>query len=216
MVATGAADAMVTGLTRSFSASYEEIRRVVGPKPGDRVFGLTILLARGRTVFIADTTVHERPTPVELADIASQAATKARQLGHEPRVALLSFSNFGNPPREQAQRMRDAVGMLDARSQDFEYDGEMSADVALDHELMRQFYPFCRLSGPANVLIMPDLHSANISAKLLQKLGGGTAVGPLLIGLSKPIHIVQMGATVSDIVHMAALAADDSIGAIRT
>jgi malate dehydrogenase (oxaloacetate-decarboxylating)(NADP+) len=215
MVATGAADAMVTGLTRSFSASYEEIRRVIGPKPGDRVFGLTILLSRGRTVFIADTTVHERPTPVELADIAAQAAQKARQLGHEPRVALLSFSNFGNPPREQAQRVRDAVGMLDARSQDFEYDGEMSADVALDHELRRQFYPFCRLSGAANVLIMPELHSANISAKLLQKLGGGTAVGPLLIGLSKPIHIVQMGATVSDIVHMAALAADDAIGSIR-
>ena len=215
MVAVGAADAMVTGLTRSFAASFEEVRRVLGPRPGDRVFGLTILLARGRTVFIADTTVHEQPTAVELADIAVQAAAKARQLGHEPRVAMLSFSNFGNPPRDEGRRMRDAVSMLDSRSRDFEYDGEMTADVALDHALMRQFYPFCRLSGPANVLVMPDLHSANISAKLLQKLGGGTAIGPLLIGLSKPVHIVQMGATVSDVVHMAALAADDAIEAQR-
>ena len=173
------------------------------------------MIARGRTVFIADTTVHERPTPVELADIAVQAAAKARQLGHEPRVALLSFSNFGNPKREQAERMREAVGMLDTRSHDFEYDGEMSADVALDATLMRQLYPFSRLSGPANVLVMPELHSANISAKLLQKLGGGTVVGPLLIGLSKPVHIVPMGATVSDMVNMAALAADDAIEAAR-
>ncbi|MHB1216981.1 MAG: NADP-dependent malic enzyme [Alphaproteobacteria bacterium] len=215
MVATGDADAMVTGLTRSFAASYEEVRRVIGSKPGNRVFGLTIMIARGRTVFIADTTVHERPTPVELADIAVQAAAKARQLGHEPRVALLSFSNFGNPKREQAERMREAVGMLDTRSHDFEYDGEMSADVALDATLMRQLYPFTRLSGPANVLVMPELHSANISAKLLQKLGGGTVVGPLLIGLSKPVHIVPMGATVSDMVNMAALAADDAIEAAR-
>ena len=215
MVATGDADAMVTGLTRSFAASYEEVRRVIGAKPGNRVFGLTIMIARGRTVFIADTTVHDRPTPVELADIAAQAAAKARQLGHEPRVALLSFSNFGNPTREQAERVREAVSMLDTRSHDFEYDGEMSADVALDATLMRQLYPFCRLSGPANVLIMPELHSANISAKLLQKLGGGTVVGPLLIGLSKPVHIVQMGATVSDMVNMAALAADDAIEAAR-
>ena len=216
MVALGAADAMVTGLTRSFSASYEEVRRVIDPRAGDRVFGLTILLARGRTVFIADTTVHEQPTAVELGDIAAQAAAKARQLGHEPRVALLSFSNFGNPPRAEGRRARDAVAMLDGRSRDFEYDGEMTADVALDHGLMRQFYPFCRLSGPANVLIMPELHSANISAKLLQKLGGGTVIGPLLIGLSKPVHIVQMGATVSDMVHMAALAADDAIEAADT
>ncbi|MGH6954610.1 MAG: NADP-dependent malic enzyme [Alphaproteobacteria bacterium] len=207
MVALGDVDALVTGLTRSFAVSYEEIRRVLVPKPGDRVFGLTIMIARGRTVFMADTTVHERPTAVELADITVQAARQARGLGHEPRAALLSFTNFGNPPAEQAERVREAVAMLDSRPVDFEYDGEMTADVALDHDLMRSLYPFCRLSGPANVLIMPALHSANISAKLLQKLGGGTVIGPLLIGLSKPAHIVQMGATVSDIVHMAALAA---------
>ena len=210
MVAQADADAMVTGLTRDFAVPYEGIRRVLDPKPGDRVFGLTIVLARGRTVFIADTTVHEQPTPVELADIAVQSAAKARQMGHEPRVALLSFSNFGNPMRERAQRVRDAVAMLDTRRLDFEYDGEMSADVALDADLL-ELYPFCRLSGPANVLIMPALHSANISAKLLQKLGGGTVIGPLLIGLSKPAQIVQMGATVSEVVNLAALAAHDAI-----
>ena len=210
MVAQADADAMVTGLTRDFAVPYEGIRRVLDPKPGNRVFGLTIVVARGRTVFIADTTVHEQPTPVELADIAVQSAAKARQMGHEPRVALLSFSNFGNPMRERAQRVRDAVAMLDTRRLDFEYDGEMSADVALDAELL-ELYPFCRLSGPANVLIMPALHSANISAKLLQKLGGGTVIGPLLIGLSKPAQISHMGATVSEVVNLAALAAHDAI-----
>ena len=211
MVALGDADAMVTGLTRTFAASYERIRRVIDLRPGECAFGLTLMLARGRTVFIADTTVHERPTPIELAEIAIQTAARARQLGHEPRVALLSFSNFGNPLRETAARVREAVSILDGMALDFEYDGEMSADVALDYELKSQLYPFCRLSGPANVLIMPALHSANISAKLLQKLGGGTVIGPILMGLCQPAHIVQMGATVSDIVNMAAIAAHDAI-----
>ena len=207
MVAQADADAMVTGLTRDFAVPYEGIRRVLDPKPGDRVFGLTIVLARGRTVFIADTTVHEQPTPVELADIAVQSAAKARQMGHEPRVALLSFSNFGNPMRERAQRVRDAVAMLDTRRLDFEYDGEMSADVALDSDLQKLF-PFCRLSGPANILVMPGLHAANIASKLVQKLGGGTVIGPLLMGLEKPVQIVQLGATVSDVLNLAAFAAD--------
>ncbi len=174
---------------------------------GNRVFGLTMLLTRGKTVFIADTTVHELPTPEELADIAVQTAAKARQMGQEPRVALLSFSNFGNPMREKAQRVRDAVTVLDQRQVEFEYDGEMGADVALDHALMRKLYPFCRLSGAANVLIMPALHTANVSAKLLSQLGGGTVIGPLLIGLTQSAQIVELGATVSDLVNMAALAA---------
>ncbi len=210
MVAMGDADAMVTGLTRRFSVAYEEVRRALDQKAGDRVFGLTIVVARDRTVFIADTTVHEEPTAVELADIAVQAAAKARQLGHEPRVAFLSFSNFGNPQSEKAERIRDAVSMLDSRTVEFEYDGDMSADVALDPALLA-LYPFCRLSGPANVLIMPELHSANIAAKLLQKMGGGTAIGPILLGLSKPAQIVQMGSTVSDVVNLAAFAAYDAI-----
>jgi malate dehydrogenase (oxaloacetate-decarboxylating)(NADP+) len=211
MVACGDADALVTGTTRSYAGAYDDISRVIEAKPERRVFGLTMLLSRGKTVFIADTTVHELPSPEELADIAVQTAEKARQMGHEPRVALLSFSNFGNPMREKAQRVRDAVAVLDGRRVDFEYDGEMAADVALDHALMRELYPFCRLTGPANILIMPALHTANVSAKLLSKLGGGTVIGPLLIGLTKPVQIVELGATVSDLVNMAALAAHDAL-----
>ncbi|ACJ00622.1 NADP-dependent malic enzyme [Rhodospirillum centenum] len=211
MVALGAADALVTGLTRSFAVSFEDIARVVDPQPDHVVFGLSVLASRARTVFIADTTVHEQPRAEELADIAIQSARTARQMGHEPRVAFLSFSNFGQPMHQRAQHVRDAVALLDGRSVDFEYDGEMSADVALDFELMSRLYPFCRLSGPANVLIMPGLHAANIGAKMLQKMGGGTLVGPLLIGLDRPVQIVQMGATANDMVTAAVLAAHDAL-----
>jgi len=210
MVHAGDADAMVTGLTRSYYHTFDEITRVIDPRPGELVFGLTIMVARGRTVFIADTTVNEVPAPKQLADIAVQTAAKARQMGHEPRVALLSYSNFGNPPAQHAQRMRDAVAELDQRHVDFEYDGEMAADVALDDEL-RRLYPFCRLSGPANILIMPGLYASNIASKLLQKLGGGTVIGPLLIGLDKPVQITAMDATVTDIVNSAVLACHDAV-----
>ena len=211
MVALGDADAMVTGLTRSYSVAYDEITRVLDAKEGELVFGLTIVLAREKTVFIADTTVIEVPSSEELADIAVLAAEKARQMGHEPRVALLSFSNFGNPLRDRGKRIRQAVDILDRRKVDFEYDGEMSPDVALNPELMARYYPFCRLSGAANVLIMPALDPANIASTLLQEIGGGTVIGPLLIGLDKPAQIAQMGATVSDIVNLAALAAHDAL-----
>ena len=211
MVAMGDADAMVTGTTRSYAASFEEITRVLDAKPGKRLLGLMMMIARGRTVFVADTTIHELPTPEELADIAEQAAETARQMGAVPRVALLSFSNFGNPLREKAQRVREAVEVLNHRDVDFEYDGEMSADVALDFDLMRKSYPFCRLTGPANVLVMPALHTANVASKLLQQLGGGTVIGPILLGLEKPAQIVEMAATVSDIVNLAALAAYEAI-----
>jgi malate dehydrogenase (oxaloacetate-decarboxylating)(NADP+) len=211
MVACGDADAMVTGLTRNSFDVLEEISHVISVKPGSVLFGLTVLLARERTVLLADTLVHEVPSSAQLADIAIQAAAKARELGLEPRVALLSYSNFGNPMGKDGQRVRDAVGLLDQRNVGFEYDGEMSADVALDDKLMRQLYPFCRLRGPANVLIMPELHSANITAKLLPPLGGGTVVGPLLLGLSQPVQIANMGATVSDLVNLAALSAHDAI-----
>ena len=210
MVALGDADAMVTGMTRSSFVAYSEIRRVIDAKPNERVIGLTMMLARERTVFIADTMVHEVPTTAEFADIAIQAAKAARQLGHEPRVAFVSFSNFGDPLREKGKRVREAVEHLDTMKVDFEYDGEMSVDVALNPEL-RTLYPFCRLSAPANVLIMPALDPAIISAKLLQELGGGTVVGPLLIGLSKPAQIVPMGSNVTELVNVAALAAYDAI-----
>ena len=207
MVANGEADAMVTGLTRSFGVAYDDIRRVIDPLPKQRVFGMSIMVMRGRSIFIADTSVHELPTAEQLADIAMQAAAEARAMGHEPRVALLSYSNFGNPWHPAAQRIRDAVQLLDLREPDFEYDGEMQANVALNYPLMKDLYPVSRLTGSANVLVMPGLHSANITAKLMQQAGGGTVIGPILIGLSKPAQVVQLGATVNDLVTAAALAA---------
>jgi malate dehydrogenase (oxaloacetate-decarboxylating)(NADP+) len=213
MVACGDADAMVTGATRSYSVSLEDVSQAIEAKPGSRAFGLTMLLTQGKTVFISDTTVHELPSAEELADIAVQTAATARLMGQEPRVALLSFSNFGNPMRARAERVREAVAILDGRHVDFEYDGEMGADIALNHALMRQLYPFCRLSAAANVLIMPALHTANVSAKLLTQLGGGTVIGPLLLGLTHSVQIVELGANVSDIVTMAALAAHGALTA---
>ena len=139
------------------------MRQVIDAKPASPVFGLTMLLARERTVLLADTLVHENPTAAELAEIAVAAAAKAHEFGIEPRVALLSYSNFGNPPGPHGERVREAVTLLDRRGAGFEYDGEMSADVAVDHRLMRQLYPFCRLTGPANILIMPELQPAPTS-----------------------------------------------------
>jgi malate dehydrogenase (oxaloacetate-decarboxylating)(NADP+) len=212
MVQCGDADAMVTGLTRNPHHSLDQITMVLDPKPDKVLFGLTVMLSRGRTIFIADSMVNEIPSAIQLAEICVETARKVRQLGHVPRVALLSFSNFGNPPTSRAALEHGAINILDERKVDFEYDGEMAADVALDFELMRAHYPFCRLSGQANVLVMPGLFSANISSKLLQKLGGGTVIGPVLVGLSKPVQIVPMNATVSDIVNLALISAFDSIG----
>jgi malate dehydrogenase (oxaloacetate-decarboxylating)(NADP+) len=206
MVALGDADAMVTGVTRNFSLALSDIRHCIDDKPGHRVMGISLVLARGRTVLVADTAVTEMPEPEELADIAVEAAGVARKLGYEPRLALLAFSNFGHPPGERSARVQEAVRILDRRRVDFEYDGEMAADVALNRALAAA-YPFSRLTGPANVLIMPTFHSAAISTKMLQELGGATVIGPLLVGLDMPVQIVQLNATDSDLVNMAALAA---------
>ncbi len=211
MVALGEADGMVTGATRAFSVAFQEVSRVIDPLPDARLMGVMLVVTRDRSVFIADTRVHEVPDAETLADIAEQTAAYARQFGHEPRVALLSFSSFGQPQRPQMQRVREAVEILDSRNVDFEFDGEMQADIALNYRLLKELYPFCRLSGPANVLIMPALHSAIISAKLLQELGGGTVIGPILLGLSKPVQIVQMGATANDIVNAATFAAHEAV-----
>ncbi|MCB1971770.1 MAG: NADP-dependent malic enzyme [Geminicoccaceae bacterium] len=209
MVAHGHADAMITGLTRRFNTVVKDIRLVVDAMPDQRMFGITIIVARGRTVFIADTTVHELPTPEEQADIAVQTAAFAKSMGFVPRVAFLSFATFGNPRISKAARVRDAVAEMDRRKVDFEYDGEMAADVALDPELMA-LYPFCRLTGPANVLVMPALHTAHVASKLLRQLGGGTVIGPVLTGLEKPVQIISMNATVSDILNLGAIAAHDA------
>jgi malate dehydrogenase (oxaloacetate-decarboxylating)(NADP+) len=206
MVAHDDADAMVTGVTRNFSVALQDVQRCIDPKPGHRVMGLSLVLTRGRTVLVADTAVTEMPRGPDLAEIAVEAAGVARRLGYEPRIAMLAFSTFGYPPGERAEFVKDAVQILDRRRVDFEYDGDMAADVALNPELMAA-YPFCRLSGPANVLIMPAFHSASISTKLLQELGGATVIGPLLVGLDKPVQIVQLSAKDTQLVNMAALAA---------
>src|SRR6266540_2229992 len=206
MVALGDADAMVTGVTRNFSVALADIRRCIDPKPGHRVMGVSLILARGSTVLVADTAVTEMPNAEILADIAVEAAGVARRFGYEPRIALLAFSTFGHPPGERSAHVQGAVRILDQRRVDFEYDGDMAADVALNMEL-REAYPFCRLSGPANVLIMPAFHSASISTKLLQELGGATVIGPLLVGLDRPVQIVQLGTKDSQLANMAALAA---------
>ena len=211
MVALGHADAMVTGATRNWSTAYENVRRVLDAKPGHAVIGVSLILSRGRAVLVADTSVHDMPTAPELADIAEAAARVSRRLGNEPRVAMLAYSTFGHPRGERSERVREAVELLDERGVDFEYDGEMGADVALNKEAMR-LYPFCRLTDTANVLIMPAFHSASISTKMLQEIGGATVIGPLLVGLAHPVQIVSLGAKDSDIVNMAALAAYDING----
>jgi malate dehydrogenase (oxaloacetate-decarboxylating)(NADP+) len=207
MVATGDADAMVTGLTRSASVCLDDIGHAIDTAEGAISFGLTLMLGeQGRSIFIADTLIHERPNPRQLADIVVGAAAAARQLGHEPRVALLSHSTFGNPMHATGNAMREAVALLDTMGVDFEYDGEMSPDVALD-EGYRKLYPFCRLTGPANILVMPGLHSSHITSRLAPRLGGGGTIGPLIIGLSHAVQLLPMDASVSQIVDIATIAA---------
>ena len=206
MVSTGDADALITGVTRSYSVALGDVRRVIDDAPGKRAMGMSMVVARGRTVLVADTNVHDMPTAQELADIAIESADVARRLGYEPRVALLAYSTFGHPMGERSERVREAVEILDQQQRDFEYDGEMSADVALNREAM-SMYPFCRLTEPANVLVMPAIHSASISTKMLSELGGASIIGPLLVGLEKSVQIAPMGAAVSDLVNLAAIAA---------
>ena len=208
MVAMGHADGMVTGVTRTFDQSLADILRVIDPAPGGRVMGMSVLLAKGRTIFLADTSVTELPTACDLAEIAVEAAGAVRRLGYTPRLAFMSYSTFGNPQGERGQKVREAVAILDQRGVDFEYEGEMPPDLALNPDL-RTNYPFMRLTGPANVLVMPAVHSAAISTKLVQELGGASVVGPLLLGLSKPIQIAPLSGSVSQILTMATFAAYD-------
>ncbi len=211
MVATGDADAMVTGLTRSNAVCLEDIGQAIDTAAGEISFGITLMLGeQGRAIFITDTLIHGRPNPQQLADIATGAAAAARMFGQEPRVAMLSYSTFGNRMDDTAAAMREAVSLLDARGVDFEYDGDMSPDVALDADF-RALYPFCRLTGPANVLVMPGLHSAHITSRLAPRLGGGGTVGPLILGLSHPAQLLPMDASVSQIVDIATIAAYQSV-----
>ncbi len=212
MVVHGHADAMVSGATRNFTTVYQDIRRVMDAKPGRHVIGVSLVLSRGRAVLIADTSIHDMPTSEQIANIAEEAARAARKLGMEPRVAMLAYSTFGQPRGERSETVRHAVELLDGRGVDFEYDGEMAADVALSRDLMK-LYPFCRLTDAANVLVMPAFHAASISTKMLRELGSGvTVIGPLLVGLDYPVQICTLGAQDTDIVNKAVLAAYNMTG----
>jgi malate dehydrogenase (oxaloacetate-decarboxylating)(NADP+) len=207
LMALGEADVMISGVTRPYAQTLRQLRRVLDPKPGCTPFGIHILVGKTHTVFMADTTVTERPTAEQLAAIASQTAAVARRMGHEPRVAFLSYSTFGNPVGTFLENVRGAVRILNERKDvDFEFEGEMAPDVALN-PAMHRIYPFSRLTGPANVLIMPGLQSANLSAKLLRELGGDAVIGPMLVGMAQPVQITTMTATASDLVTLAVLGA---------
>ncbi len=209
MVALGHADGMVTGVTRSFDQSLEEVLRVIDPAPNGRVIGMSIVLAKGHTLFIADTNVTEMPESEELVEIAIEAAHAVRDLGFPPRLAFMSYSTFGNPMGERSEKVRNAVALLDEMDGvDFEYEGEMPPELALEPD-KRGNFPFMRLTGEANVLIMPAIHSASISTKLVQALGGATVVGPILLGLSHSVQICPLSASVSKILQMATMAAYD-------
>ena len=208
MVSMGDADSMVTGVTRNYSLALEDIRKVIDPAENKRMVGISVIISENKTVLVGDTNVHDMPSAEEIADITQAGADLARKLGLDPHAALLAYSSFGYPEGERSTFMREAVDILDKRNVDFDYDGEMAADVALNPEAMK-LYPFCRLTEPANVLIMPAIHSASISTKLLQELGGATLVGPLLVGLSKPVQIAPTGCTVSELVNLATIAACD-------
>ena len=211
LVALGHGDGMITGLTRTFSQSGREIGRVLDAKPGATPFGIHMVVGKNHTTFLADTTINERPTSEQLAHIATETAAVARRMGHEPRVAFLSYSTFGNPPGQWLGNIRDAVAILDEQKPNFEYEGEMAPDAALNEKVMG-LYPFSRLSGPANVLIMPGLQSANLSAKLLRELSGDTTIGPMLIGMEKPVQIAPMTAIAPEVLTLAVLASAGIVG----
>ena len=211
LVALGHGDAMISGLTRTFAQSMREVSLVLDAKPGAVPFGIHLMIGKNSTVFLADTTINERPSAEQLAHIAKETAAVAVRLGHEPRVAFLSYSTFGNPPGRWLDNIREAVAILDAEKPNFEYEGELAPDAALNPKVM-ELYPFSRLSAPANVLIMPGLQSANLSAKLLRELAGAPTIGPMMVGMEKPVQIAPMTALAPDVLTLAVLAAAGIVG----
>jgi malate dehydrogenase (oxaloacetate-decarboxylating)(NADP+) len=210
MLACGDGDGLVTGMTRGYNVALKEVRNVIDVKDDYKLFGYSMLISEGKTIFISDTTVTEMPTSADLADIAEQTAEKAKLFGHVPSVAMLSYSNFGSRVNQQVKRITGAIEELDKRNVNFEYDGEMTVEVALSAKLLKN-YPFCKLTKPANVLIMPGLHTASISTELFDSMEGTTTIGPILSGLAKPVQILNMGSSVSEILNLAAFAAIESI-----
>ena len=206
MVACGDADAMVTGNTRRYAQSLQKIKKVVDPRPGEIMFGLNMVVNKGKTVFIGDTSVHEYPTSEQLAEIAISAARVVRLFGFDPKVAFLSHSTFGQPLTSRTKHIRDAVEILKSKQVNFKFDGDMQPDVALNNEYA-DLYPFSEIVGKANILIMPGQHSATISHKMMKSLGGAKVIGPLLIGLGQPIEIAPLRSSTSDILNLASVAA---------
>jgi malate dehydrogenase (oxaloacetate-decarboxylating)(NADP+) len=206
MVSSGDADAMVTGNSRRYAQSLEKIKKVVEPRPGEIMFGLNMIVNKGKTVFIGDTSVHEYPSSEQLAEIAISSARVARLFGFDPKVAFLSHSTFGQPLTSRTKHIRDAVDMLKKRKVDFKFDGDMQPDVALNDEYS-DLYPFSEIVGNANILIMPGQHSAAISYKIMKTLGGAKVIGPLLIGLGQAIEIAPLRSSASDILNLASIAA---------
>jgi malate dehydrogenase (oxaloacetate-decarboxylating)(NADP+) len=209
MVACGDADAMVTGGTRHHAATIEKLNKIVEARPGEIIFGLTMLVSKGRTVFVADTNVHDNPTAEQLVEIAVSSTRVARLFGFDPKVAFLSHSTFGKPATVRTKHVREAMNLMKSKKIDFDYDGEMQPDVALDPGY-KASYPFSKIVGNANILIMPALHSASISVKLMKTFGGAKLIGPLLIGLSLPIEIAPLRSSSSDILNLASIAAYSS------
>jgi malate dehydrogenase (oxaloacetate-decarboxylating)(NADP+) len=206
MVSCGDADAMVTGNTRRYAQSLEKINKVIDPRPGEILFGLNMIVNKGKTVFIGDTSVHEYPSSEQLAEIAISAARVVRLFGFDPKVAFLSHSTFGQPITNRTRHIRDAVEILKNKKVDFKFDGDMQPDVALNEEYA-ELYPFSEIVGNANILIMPGQHSAAISYKIMKTLGDAKVIGPLLIGLGQPIEIAPLRSSTSEILNLASVAA---------
>jgi malate dehydrogenase (oxaloacetate-decarboxylating)(NADP+) len=209
MLACGDGDALITGLTRGYRKSLTDVWQVIKNKKDKILLGISMVISKGKTIFIADTACSELSSSETLVNIAIQTAAKVREMGYEPRVAFLSFSNFGSALKTESSRIKRAVELMDQTTGiDFEYDGEMTADVALNMDKMSR-YQFCRLTAPANILICPGLHSASIATKMLEELGNCTVVGPILDGFEKSVQIITMCSSISDILNLAAIAAVD-------
>ena len=209
MVACGDADGAVTGNTRRFGASFEKIKQVVDVRKGEIMFGLNMIVHKGRTIFVGDTSVHEYPTSEQMAEMAISTARVVRLFGFDPKVAFVSHSTFGQPLTSRTKHIRNAVEILKERKVDFEFDGDMQPDVALNPEY-EELYPFAKIVGKANILIMPGQHSAAISYKLMKTIGETKVIGPLLIGLGLPIEIAPLRSSTSEILNLASIAAYSS------
>jgi len=206
MVSCGDAEGAVTGNTRRFGASLEKVKQVIDPRPGEIMFGLNMIVSKGKTIFIGDTSVHEYPSSEQLAEIAISSARVVRLFGFNPKVAFVSHSTFGQPLTSRTKHIKNAVDILKQKDVDFKFDGDMQPDVALNNKY-KELHPFSEIVGNANILIMPGQHSAAISYKMMRELGGAKVIGPLLIGLGQPIEIAPLRSSTSDILNLASVAA---------